>query len=245
MAGSAGIIAVIAAVTALLVLSYGAYWAFEIRRALAVRLYRSQALGIGLLAISVGLAQLYYTGSTFYGWPPELSFASILFFVLTLFYWTNTSVRASRQSDPLLRDAFRWSRLRLLLLALIIAAVIFDSANILYNILNGLAITGTATGFLAITFEIPVLVPIVAAALVLPVVGLRSRDPVLRKHLLWFGLFAVFLLVFIEVLSSAFTDPLQTILVQDLGLLLGGYCLYRSARSLVPLNRLSPAEKGV
>jgi hypothetical protein len=50
------------------------------------------------------------------------------------------------------------------------------------------------------------------------------------------------LLAFIEVLSSAFTDPLQTILVQDVGLLLGGYCLYRSARSLAPINRLDPIE---
>src|ERR1700733_5624912 len=116
MTGSSGIIAVIAAVVALLVLSYGAYWAFEIRRALAIRLYRSQALGIGLLAVSVGLAQLYYTGSIFYGWPPELTFASILFFAFALFYWTNTSIRAARLSDPLLRDTFRWTRLRPLLL---------------------------------------------------------------------------------------------------------------------------------
>jgi hypothetical protein len=227
------------AIAALLVLSYGTYWALEIRRALAVRLYRSQALGIGLIAVSVGLAQLYYTGSIFFDWPPELSFASILFFSFTLLYWTNSSVRAARQSDPLLRDAFRWTRVRFLLLALIVATVAYDSANILYNVLNSRPITAAATGFLAVTFEIPVLVPIIAAAFVLPVVGFRSRDPVLRRHLLWFGLFAVFLLAFIEVLSSAFADPLEAVLIQDLGLLIGGYCLYRSARSLVPLNRIS------
>src|SRR5271155_839438 len=141
MASSSGIFAIVAAVATLLVLLYGAYWAFEIRRALSVRLYRNQALGIGILAVSVGLAQFYFTGSTFYGWRPELSFGSILFFALTLLYWTNTSVRAARQSDPLLRDVFRWSRLRLSLLALIIAAVVYDSANILYNILNGHAVT--------------------------------------------------------------------------------------------------------
>jgi hypothetical protein len=242
MTGSSGIIAVIASVAALLALSYGAYWAFEIRRALAVRLYRSQALGIGLLAVSVGLAQLYFTGSIFYGWPPELTFVSILFFALALFYWTNTSVRAARQSDPLLRDMFRWTRVRWLCLALIIAAVVYDFAAILYNVMNGYAVTPTATGFLAITFAIPVVVPVVAAAVLLPVVGFRSRDPVLRRHLVWFGLFAVFLLAFIEVLSSAFTDPLQALLVQDVGLLLGGYCLYRSVRSLVPINRMDAIE---
>ncbi|MDA4135812.1 MAG: hypothetical protein OK449_02275 [Thaumarchaeota archaeon] len=242
MASSSGIVAIIAALVTLLILSYGAYWAIEIRRALAVRLYRSQALGIGLLTISVGLAQLYYTGSIFYGWPPELSFASILFFSLALLYWTNTSVGAARKSDPRLRDTLGWTRLRLLLPALIAAAVIYDSANIIYNILNGHAVTATATGFLAITFEIPVLVPIVAAALILPVAALRSRDSVLRKHLLWFGLFAVFLLVFIEVLSSGLTDPLQIILVQDLGLVLGGYCIYKSAKSLVPLNKLASSS---
>jgi hypothetical protein len=171
-----------------------------------------------------------------------LSFASILFFSLALLYWTNTSVRAARKSDPLLRDTFRWSRLRLVLLVAVIAATIYDSANILYNVLNGHPVTATATGFLAITFEIPVLVPIVAAAFILPVAGLRSRDPVLRKHLLWFGLFAVFLLVFIEVLSTAFTDPLQIVLTEDLGLVLGGYCIYKSAKSLAPLNKLASSR---
>jgi hypothetical protein len=244
MESNPGIVAVVAAVVVLLVLCYGAYWAFEIRRALAVRLYRSQALGIGLLSLSVGLAQLFYTGSIFYGWAPELSFASILFFALALLYWTNTSVGAARQSDPVLRDTFHWSRLRLVLLASIIVPVVYDSANILYNVLSGHGVTATATGFLAITFEIPVLVPIVAAAIILPVIGLRSKDPVLRKHLLWFGFFAVLLLTFIKVLSSLFADPLQAILMQDLGLLLGGYCIYKSAKSLVPLNKIEPSRDG-
>jgi hypothetical protein len=243
MSSSSGIFAIVAAVGTLLVLLYGAYWAFEIRRALSVRLYRNQALGIGILTVSVGLAQFYFTGSTFYGWPPELSFVSILFFALSLLYWTNTSVRAARQSDPLLRDTFSWSRLRLLLLTLVIVAVVYDSAAILYNFFNGHPITGNATGFLAITFEIPVIVPIVAAAIILPVISLRTKDMVLRKHILWFGMFAVFLFVFIEVISSALTDPLESILIQDIGLLLGGYCIYRSARFLVPLNRLSLSEE--
>lgn len=38
---------------------YAAYWAFSIRRALALGLYRSQALGIGLVAVG------YYLFSVF------------------------------------------------------------------------------------------------------------------------------------------------------------------------------------
>ncbi len=129
-----------------------------------------------------------------------------------------------------------------MLLALIIAALIYDWANTLYDILNGYVIT-SPTGFLAIFVYARVSVPLITGATILSVVGLRSKkDPVLRKHLLWFGLFAAFLLTFPVVLSNLFADPLQTLLTQDLGVVFGGYCLYKSARSLVPLNRLSPFE---
>jgi len=243
MASSSDVAAIIGAAAMALTYAYVAYWAFEIRRALAVRLYRTQALGVGLLAVSLPLAQIYYTGSTLYGWPPELSFVTVLFFTLSLLYWTNISVRAERQSDPLLRDTLGWSRLRFLVLAIVLVTAVYDSGNIVYNLLNGYAVSGTPTGFLAITFGIPALVPLVAAAVMLPAIGLRTKDPTLRKHLLWFGLFAAFLFVFVEVLSSAFANPLDLILVQDSGIILGGYCLYRSARALVPLNRISADEE--
>jgi hypothetical protein len=239
MASSSEFIAIAATVAGLLTTLYAAYWAFAIRRALAVRLYRNQALGVGLVAVSVGIIGPYYTGLLLDGWPPESAFAIVMFFSFTLFYWTNASVGAARRLDPLLRDTFHWSRLRLLLLAPIIAAVIYDLADIAYHILRGQVVPSTATGVVGITFGLPIDISVIAAAVMLPVVGVRSRDPALRRQLVWFGLFAASLLAFVLVLSSLFTNNYQILIVQGLGIVVAGYCLYRSARSLVPLNRIS------
>jgi hypothetical protein len=239
MVSSSETIAIVATIAALLTASYAAYWAFEIRRALAVRLYRNQAFGIGLVAVSLAVIQPYYAGDSLGGWPPETAFAIILLFCLTIFYWTNASVLAARRLDPLLRDTFRWSRLRLVLLVPIIAASVYDSANIIYDIVKGYVVPSTATGFFIITFMLPIDIPVITAAVILPVVAHRSRDPVLRQQLLWFGLFAASMLVSVVVLSSLFSDPSEILVVQGIGEVVAGYCLYKSARSLVPLNRIS------
>ena len=226
----------------LLTPSYAAYWVSEIRGALAVRLYRNQALGVGLVAAGVSIAQLYNTLFYLYGGPPEIVFAVVQFATVTLYYWTDTSVRAARRLDPLLRDTFHWNRLRLFLWTAIIASLIYDWLNVSYDILNGLAVSTVPVGLISIVVYTPVSVPVIVAAATLPVVGLRSRDPVLRKHLLWFGLFAVSLGVLTIALGGQLTNPLDSLLAEDLGVIIGGYCLYRSTRSLVPLNRLSLAE---
>jgi len=245
MESSSEIVAILGAVAVLLTPSYAVYWVSEIRSALAVRLYRNQALGVGLVAASVSIASLYGTGFYFYGGPPEIGFALVQLATVTLYYWTDASVRAARRVDPLLRDTFHWSRLRLLLSALIIVALIYVWASVTYDVLNGYTVGATPTGVvLTILVYVPVSVPLIAAAAVLPIVGLRSKDPVLRRHLLWFGLFAVSLGVITVGLGSQLANPLWALLAEDLGVVVGGYCLYRSARSLVPLNKLAPSGQG-
>ncbi|HZW54889.1 MAG TPA: hypothetical protein VFF30_01220 [Nitrososphaerales archaeon] len=94
---------------------YAAYWAFSARQALAVRLYRNQSLGIGLIVLAfwASLGSGFTPGSA----PLQLRVAliqvSFILAVIVLFYWIDASLLASRRSDPLLRDTFRWSNLRI------------------------------------------------------------------------------------------------------------------------------------
>jgi hypothetical protein len=110
---------------------------------------------------------------------------------------------------------------------------------------------GVATAFVLITRDIAYIpsdvigmnlatlpdfaIPIVALIL-LPVVARRSKDQALRRHISWFAAFAV--LQFAAILG-AFVSGGASYFV---GFAFGGYCLFRSARALVPLNRISLIE---
>jgi hypothetical protein len=232
MASSSDILAIIGFVLALIVASYDAYWAFNISRALAVRLYRNQALGIGLIAVGAVAAQLgvtaYYLGLI----PQALQIPGPLFVTLTLFFWTDASMRAGRRSDPLLRDTLHWSRVRMILLGFLILdlavlAIFFAIPQF------------AGANFLLLVINLPVFVPVITAAVALPIASRRSKDTVLHRNLIWFGFFALFLLAFVLLPSNFLPNPLQALLVTDVGGIVAFYCLYRSARSLVPLNKLS------
>ena len=101
-------------VAAIPIFSYAGFWAFSIRQALAVRLYRRQAFGVGFVVLAMfftfavfalvpGTANLEVaaglTNSAFY----------LLFFVM--FYWLDTSILATHRADPLLRDTLHWSKI--------------------------------------------------------------------------------------------------------------------------------------
>ncbi len=211
-------------------LAYVIYWALEIRHALFVRLYRNQALGVALVAVAVVL-------STYGGIAPAFSLpsgvedvtgAAVFFAFLLLFYWIDISLRAARRSDPLLRDTLHWSQVRKVLwplylgiLAILVVWIVLDLGNFLL--------------FLA-----PPLIVVISGLLYLPTVARRSKDPVLRRHFVWFGLFFIgfFLAGFGEL--GNFPFDMEGDLLTIAGLLLSGYFLYRSARSLVPLNEIEP-----
>jgi len=238
--GSAGIIAAI---------SYNAYWAFRIRRALAVRLYRNQALGIGLVAlfgesefVIIALAYAYDLQAFFtFKLTPltEALIISAVAFELVLFYWIDASILAARKSDPLLRDTFGWRRLRAPFWVLIFASIAVAVALPISAFHGNFSFPGILSAystFLAIMF---------AGALVLPVAASRSGDMTLRRNLLWFAFFVggVFLSgVPSIVLSTNVNGVLQANAV-SLSLvylisLAAAFSLYRSVKSLVPLNRL-------
>jgi len=227
---------------------FAAFWAFNIRKGLTVKLYRNQALGIGLVGIGLayfsygldGLVSLLPTASLG-NLGNSIGFALFFFTPLPLFYWTSQSLQAARQSDPLERDQFHWSRVRIVLwMAIFIALTII----VVYDFLD--------ISISSIPAFVELGVPLVSAAILLPFARRRSSDITFRRHLKWFGLAAislllsiVWLLLFASISGPCFltkaclaSAPLIAFISsggQFILLLISGYFLYRSVRSIVPL----------
>jgi hypothetical protein len=210
---------------------YASYWAFKIRRVLVVKIYRNQALGIGVVAL--GWILNLFNNIVF---NAGIITAYIPFFIINnaililLFYFIDASVLAGRRSDPLLRDTLHWQKLRILLWILNFAvAAIIDLVVIYFQITTGnepqfLLVYG---GFLIVYLMEPV------SLVALAVTAVRSKDKLLHAQVAWFGAFLAAELVIVDISRVANSNVGLVI-----GLLLGGYCLFRSAKSLVPLNKL-------
>jgi hypothetical protein len=59
---------------------------------------------------------------------------------------------------------------------------------------------------------------------------------------MWLGLFAIVVFVFTGVIGEL-DNSLQYSILTNIGVLIGGYFLYLGARSLVPLNKISPGPR--
>lgn len=226
---------------------YGAYWAFAVRRALGIRLYKNQALGVGFVAVNATLIFVFFLLSVVYELPqleggggpqnygghglsaPYLLAwgASVFAIQFVLFYVIDASILRARTSDPLNRDTLEWSRLRAVLWP---AIVVLNLLTFIYPSIPG-----------------PLFLIIVTGGGVLPVAARRSMDASFRRSLEWLALFVA--AVFIGVGSIG--EPSVTVSLDTLAIpltitisiyLVGTYFLYRSARALVPLNRLSLDE---
>ena len=226
------------------IFAYSAFWALNIRKALFVQLYRNQALGIVLVALSfaaIELAQvLDFTERVL---NPVFFFPILYLAFATTFYWVDTSISSARRSDPLLRNTVRWRSLRKILWPLIVIPVVFISAA---GVTSGREPTPTnqVSPLIIILFFftfLPLFLPAISGVFFLPIAARRSGDKALRRQLRWFGLFAVFALGVVS-LAPNFGSATSTSYAQTLVLLIGfsggGYALYRSAKSLVPLNKL-------
>jgi len=205
------------------------YWALSLRRALFVRTYRNQALAVVMAAVAtgfIGLANLspgspaagsQTGGGTLVdflvGGP---LFLSLVF--LGLFYMVDSTSRAGRLSDPLLRDTLHWSKVR----------------NVLWGLDIAFVVLTVPTGIFLVIFTF--FFPIVSGALLFPLLARRSGDPTLRRHLGWLGVFFIFFFLS----AFLFFDSLP---LSGAFLVVAGICLYGSARSLAPLNRLSLTEQ--
>ena len=216
----------------LIVWGYGIYWAFDIRRALSTRVFRSQALGMGL--VSVGWAafvalQNAVGASGFLG--GVVGTATFIVFILTIavtFYWVDSSIRAAQRTDPQLRDTLRWSRARYWAWAALIGGVgIVTAATYAPQVANIAYYSAVSGPILIIFLALVIVVPGVTFAVSIK----RSKDAGLRRHLMWFGLG---LGAFVALLVSGGLVVADFVLA-DLAL---GYCLYKAAKSLAPLGKI-------
>lgn len=228
---------------------YAAFWAFSIRRALSVGLYRGQASGTGLVAAIVAVVVTIVAGDVFGN--QFVITLSTLVLIVVVFNFVDTSVAVARRSDPFLRDTLRWTRLRKYFWGLVLvldavsglAGVVLPESA-LYGSLEGIVINSTVF-----------VVTLAIGAIAVPLSALRSGDLTLRVHFRWFGAFLIFLLLFVVVVAPA--PPINFLGVTGFSLFvvadfeaafvfmfMAAYCLYRCARSLVPLNRLTVAVPG-
>ncbi len=234
---------------------YSAYRAFNIRRALAVPLYRSQALGVVLVGLSIiGFAftfNLYNSlnlNSNFYSFFEVLIGFAIPPFVT--FYWIDASMRTARKSDPLLRDVLHWRIVRKILwiwfggifLIFVDVITVTFAEEIQQGQLNSTTSSPGAVTF--VLFLSPLFIVPIVGLVFLPRAAKMSGDKRLGKHLRWFGLYIFFVLgAFAAVLipnPSGFLGSLLFQLEVAIPQIVGGLCLYKSVRWLVPLNLIEP-----
>src|SRR5579875_72224 len=247
---SFGVAALVAAI-----LLYGSYWAFAISRVRTSKLYRRQALSVGVVGVYYGILRIASPFTDQLAPHNAISFAisAIAFFIgaILIFSWIDGSIRVARRSDPLRHDTFHWRRLRIVFWGLILLDV---------SILAGLFTTmDLSQGSLTLGENIPFLALFLAiffvASPALFLAARRSKDPTLHRNLRWFAIFVVFILVYTEwgylayVLgaSSASGSGTYLLIANMVALvikilpLIGAFSLYRSARSLAPIRPLSVA----
>ena len=201
------------------------YLALTVRRALFVRLYRNQGLSISVAALATGILTLVglvtspASNQTSPSSGPGQVLGPLLLFglYLALFYTVDTFARVARYSDPLLRDTLHWSKVRGIVWAL-------DFIAVAYVVTLGI-VTGQETA----VFIFPITIPLVSGVLLFSVNARRTRDPALRRHLAWLGPF--FLLSFV-----GFFLAFGSVQLSGLIWIVAAFCLYKSARSLAPLN---------
>jgi hypothetical protein len=241
-----------------LIFPYAAYWAFSIRHALAVPLYRRQAFGIGFIVLAVWAVLAVFVVVPTANTPLDTieQFSAFYFFFIALFYWIDSSVLASRRSDPLRRDTLYWSKMRVLLwVAIIVTTAIpflilgyaaLASNQALTNQLNAGTFGGPVISVIlfGIVFNFPVVIPI-CGLIYLPAIAMRAKwDRSLRRHFLWFvPPSVVMLFVFFGPSMGGGTSSADSI-ITPLSVVIMGYSLYRSAKALVPLNFVAPSNPG-
>jgi hypothetical protein len=236
---------------------YTAYWSLAIRQALRVRIYRRQLLWVGLTSLFAMylLITYYFVGpepfipSALASNPylPAFNSVSFVLFPVILLLWADSNIQVARRSDPLLRDPFRWNRTRILLWGIAVLGVLIISVTALsppYPRITDQDIS-SVLGY-SLGFSLQYLVLAVAAAPLL-IGSRRSGDENFRRSLRWYGI-AVALVVagtfgnFLLVEGNPLTDTTVNFawgLSQNIIWVLAVISIYKCARSLVPLSRIS------
>jgi hypothetical protein len=226
--------------------AFTAYWAFSVRSALAVPVYRRQAAGTGVLALTIW-ASLYITFVLSGFSDLRLADGAVVFAftvpLLAFFYFCDVSMRAARRADPLLRDTLGWSKLRIPLWIIIAISfgiiylwtgyAIVDDNLALLNQLNSGNFT---SAIMALAFNYLTLVPFAGIIFVVSAAIRTKWDRVLRYHLTWVAVALALVFYGFEI-----NIPGTYVIV----FLLVSYFLYRAARSLAPVSHVSKLETEV
>jgi hypothetical protein len=219
--------------------AYAVYWAFDTRRALAVRVYRGQALATGILASATwfsGYAVTVISNSP----NPQLNLGvpviGLSLLLLSIFYFTDATMKAARRSDPLLRDTLHWSKIRvplwavvLLSLGVIMAVVGYAAITNNTDVLNGINDGTYGNAFFNFDFEYLINLPFIGVVLIAAAAYRAKWDATLRRHFLWLA----FALALYFILFN-FSIP-GTFAILFLGV---GLSLFMASRSLVPTSRI-------
>ena len=221
--------------------AYAAYWAFNIRRALIVKVYRSHALGVGL--VSLGWILIFFD----YVAVSHLSYS--LFTAIdalvsgAFFYFIDAAVLDGRMSDPLLRDTLHWSKIRRWVWAIFALASVASICIAGYYSVQtgGTWFTGGNSSLvpLWVSFvgvSLHVFVVMITGLVALPVTIMRSRDPLLRRQLGWFAGFAVSLVIVgtVPTLFGLASTSQAYALPEFVGQFAAAFCLCKSATALIP-----------
>ena len=243
MIGIFDVINIAGVIGEMIALSFAAYWAIRVWKALAIRVYRKAAFGVALIATLLALTEVVNTVSAYlvYGSPFEAigqgGYGIFFLLLAALFYYVDASVLASRRSDPRVRNTLHWSKLRILLwIGTLPAAVLVVVANVIMLVTTGPNISGPPPASLAIILFSGLFIPPISGAIVLPIASRRTADQSLRKQLKWFALFAASIFVFNLFLTNSVPSQPLALLLNYLGSALGAYCLYRSVSALAPIR---------
>lgn len=237
-------LAIVVGVTALY--GYGSYWAFRIREVLFDHLFRERAQRAGtagvfftVLAGSYVLVLVLGTGN-FY-----LTFAQYLvddLAAIVTFAWVDSTITMMRRLDPLQRDSLHWKRLRIVIWAFVLIATVGGLVSaLLGNLFASQAGTVSPTSGQGVLLTGPFgfswigLVAIVRS-------WRRSKQMILRGHLKWFILYLLAIWIASAATGGTYLASIPILgVVSALSLAVGAFFLYRSAKSLAPVNRLEPA----
>ncbi len=226
-----------------IIIAYAGYWGLDIRGVLRTRLYKNHALSLAVVAAAFAVldVEAALVASSVLVVPGI--FLTLFTTFIFMFYFIDSAMLSARRADPLLRDTARWTQLRTPLWIIMILTIAF-------------AIGSSVAGYSGYDgiFLIPFILVAISGGAFLPRAARRSKDMTFNRHLKWFGIFVVLAVVWLIVaLFGTFqamnpvtllTSPLTTMgsyvidLADIMGLAVAGYCLYKSARSLVPLNRI-------
>jgi hypothetical protein len=224
-----------------LIFLYAAYWAFEIRKALASPLRRNLALWQGAVGVIVAATTFLTYSNNFVISVILVVFYSVAFAVI--FAYLDSIVKVARRSDPLLRNIIHWEKTRYVGWIGVGLIAVFNTST--------LVLPSAQANLAGLLVEIFIPIPFVIGGAGVLVGSTRIKDPLLKGNLKWLGLTLAFATLTIIV---AIVEALEGFSNYDIyysypALIAGavdivvGYCLYKSARSLAPISHFPLDEE--